>query len=530
MIKGFRQIVSLTALSRLFGLVRTICYTYYFGAGGLLDAWFIAFKIPNLSRRLFGEGAASASFIPVYSSQLHKDPKKAAQLANTVVTVIFVLLAAIVLLGWTVIWAYQTYFDTNADTKLILTFTSIMLPYMLMVCIVAILAGILNVHRHFAAPAAAPIILNIFIIATAVITGSLMNIQPKQQLFAIAFAVLAAGIVQIAIQIPPLKANHISIRPQWQIRSQAFKKILIMMAPMILGLTVTQINTLFDDLIAWWLSGSPQKGQFFYLFGKQILYPIHRGSVSYLNVAQRLYQFPLGVFGIALATAVFPVMSASAAKNDIKKLKSTIAVGLKAAIFIALPATIGLILVAKPLVAAVFQHGKFNTIDTNATAKTLLFYALGLTGFFIQQIVTRAFYATHDSKTPAKSALFAVILNIILNLTLIWPLATAGLACSTAVCSYLQVVILITILRRKHGPQILHGTIKTLIKTIIATALMAAVAAPILAIMKILPDTFRFHILRLAITVPAAAATYILAAKILKIEMLELFTSKKIEV
>ena len=251
MIKGFRQIAFLTAISRVFGLIRTMLYCYFFGAGGLLDAWFIAFKIPNLSRRLFGEGAASASFIPVYSQQLHKDPQQAARLANTVVTVIFILLTALVLLGWTGIWIYYKLFQTNSETQLILSLTSIMLPYMLLVCVVAILAGILNVHKHFAAPAAAPIVLNIFVIGTVVITGSLLKIEPKEQVFAAAVAVLIAGLVQVAIQISPLRASGVSIRPAWEIHSEAFRKIIVLIGPMILGLTATQINTLADDLIAW---------------------------------------------------------------------------------------------------------------------------------------------------------------------------------------------------------------------------------------------------------------------------------------
>ncbi len=164
MIKGFRQIASLTAVSRVFGLVRDITYGHFFGASGLFDAWIIAFRIPNLSRRLFGEGAASASFIPVYSEALYKDREQAAKLANTVVTVLFMILAALVLVGEAGIWLYYKFFARTSETELILSLSSIMLPYMLFVCMVAILAGVLNVHRHFASPAAAPIVLNIFII------------------------------------------------------------------------------------------------------------------------------------------------------------------------------------------------------------------------------------------------------------------------------------------------------------------------------------------------------------------------------
>lgn len=527
MIKGFRQIASLTAISRVFGLIRDICYFYFFGAGTLLDAWFIAFKIPNLSRRLFGEGAASASFIPVYSQQLHKDPQQARRLANTVITVLFALLAALILLGWGVIWVYYRLFQTNSETRLILSLTSIMLPYMLLVCIVAILAGILNVHRHFACPAAAPIVLNIFVIATVMITGWVLKVELKEQLFAVAVAVLIAGLVQIAIQIPPLRSAGVSIRPAWETHSDAFRKIIMMMGPMILGLTATQINTLFDDLIAWWFSSSAEKGDVLLFFGHKITYPLRRGCVSHLNAAQRLYQLPLGVFGISLATAIFPVMSSNAAGKDLKSLKRTISRGIKGAIFIGMPATVGLFLVARILVSTVFEHGKFTAGDTEATAVTLLFYALGLNGFFIQQIVTRAFYSMHDTRAPMHSALIAVCANLVLNLTLIWVWGTGGLACSTAICSYLQVIILVIILRQKLGEAILEGIVPAIAKTVIATILMGAFGAGFLALMRNLPAGFRLDILRLGAVVPLAAGVYLLAAKFLRIEMLSLLTGGK---
>ncbi|NIP33053.1 MAG: hypothetical protein GWN67_25475, partial [Phycisphaerae bacterium] len=331
MIKGFKQIASLTAISRVFGFIRDVVYSHFFGASALLDAWTIAFKIPNLARRLFGEGAASASLIPIYSQELHKDPEKAKQLVNTVVTVLFVILAALVLIGQGIIWGYYKYFSTTGDTKLVLSLSSIMLPYMLFVCMVAILAGILHVHRHFATPAAAPIVLNICIISSILITGWVFRIKAEQQVFYVALAVLVAGILQIAIQVPPLRSAGVSIRFGWHIQSDAFKKIIIMMGPMILGLTVTQINTLADDLIAWWFSSSVEKGTSFILIGRAIEYPLQRGSVSHLYYAQRLYQLPLGVFGISLATALFPVMSSYAARKDFTGLGRTVSQGLRSA-------------------------------------------------------------------------------------------------------------------------------------------------------------------------------------------------------
>jgi len=515
MVKGFRQIASLTALSRIFGLVRDVAYSHFFGANQLLDAWIIAFRIPNLSRRLFGEGAASASLIPVYSEALHKDRVQAAELANTVVTVMFVLLAGLVLLGEGGIWLYYKAFARTGETGLILSLSSIMLPYMLFVCMVAVVAGLLNVHRHFAAPAAAPIVLNIFIIGTILITGWLAQIEPRVQLFYVAVAVLVAGLVQIGMQGPALRRCGVTLRPAWQVRSEQFKKILILMGPMILGLTVTQINTLADDLIAWWFSGSVEKGHSFTLFGTDISYPMWRGSVSHLYYAQRLYQLPLGVLGISLATAIFPVMSDDAARKDFIALRATIARGIRGTVFIALPATVGLIIVARPLISAAFEHGRFLGNDTDMVVRTLAFYSIGLCGYFAQQILARAFYSMQDSRTPMRSALVAVSANLVLNLILIWYLDRAGLACATAICSYLQVVILTTVLRRRLGPEILDGLAVTAVKTAVATAFMGAIGFGAIALMRNLPYDGLF------------SNIHLLAAKLLRIEMLSLLRGQK---
>ena len=527
MIRGFRQIASLTALSRVFGLVRDIAYGHFFGAGGLLDAWIIAFRIPNLSRRLFGEGAASASFIPVYSEALHNEPEQAGKLLNTVVTVLFVILASLVLLGEAFIWLYYKFFAYESDTQLILTLSSIMLPYMLFVCIVAILAGILNVHKHFAMPALAPIVLNFFIIGTILYTAWMLKLNSMQQLFCVAVAVLIAGLVQIAIQIRPLRKSGVSIHPAWYVHTKSFKRILLLMGPMIIGLTVTQMNTLADDLIAWWFSGSEEKGRFFELLGHQITYPMWRGSVSHLYYAQRLYQLPLGVLGISLATAIFPVMSADAARKDTTALQSTISKGIRGTVFIALPATIGIILVARPLIEAAFQHGRFTDEDTNKVVSTLIFYTLGLCGYCAQQVLARAFYAMQDSKMPMRSALVAVVANFFLNLTLIWFIGRSGLAAATALCAYLQVTILTAVLHKRLGRAVLNGLSSTLIKTFIATMIMWLIGALIILSMKNLPDVRLYNMLRLLLIVPPCAAAYILCAKFLRNEMLSLFTGRK---
>jgi putative peptidoglycan lipid II flippase len=512
MVKGFRQIASLTAVSRVFGMLRDMAFAHFFGAGWLMTAWTVGFKVPNLARRLFGEGAASASLIPVYSEELHHNPGQARQLANTVVTVVFVILTSIVLIGEAAVWTYFSLFATRTGPRLGLALCGIMLPYMILVCTLAILSGILNVHRHFATPAAAPIVLNVFIIGSILFSGWALKIRPERQVFFVAVAVLLSGFVQIAIQIPFLRANGVTIRPAWGIHSEAFRKIIFLMGPMILGLTVTQLNTLLDDIIA--LCFMTERG-----------YPLSYGAPSYLYYAQRLYQLPLGVLGISLATAIFPVMSSDAARKDFDALAKTIARGTGGAVFVAIPATAGIFLVARPLISALFQHGSFTSSDTSAVAWTLSFYAVGLSGYFLQQLMTRAFYSIQDSKTPALSAVGAVLVNVVLNLSLIWFLGTGGLAAATALCSYLQVTILLTVLHRRLGRSILDGLWVTMGRTLIATAIMYVAGSMLMARMSVLPPGRLYEVLKLATVVPAAAAVYALAAKLLRIEMLSLLTT-----
>ncbi len=511
MIRGFRQIASLTALSRVFGMVRDIALAHFFGAGWLMTAWTVGFKIPNLARRLFGEGAASASFIPVYSQELLTDRRNAAILANTVVTAVFVVLAAIVLLGEVLIWAFYAFVETRTGPRLGLALCGIMLPYMILVCLVAILGGILNVHRHFAAPAAAPLILNVFIIAALILTGRVLHLDPRRQVFFVAAAVLAAGLVQIAAQWPFLRAAGVRLRPAWQLTLPSFRKVLLLMGPMVVGLTVTQLNTLADDIIA--LCFMNEQGR-----------PLGYGAPSHLYYAQRLYQFPLGVLGISLATAIFPVMSTDAARKDFQALAATIARGLKTAFFVALPATAGICLVARPLIAAIFQHGRFESRHTPTVALTLSLYALGLCGYFSQQIATRAFYSIQEPRVPVRSAVIAVLVNVCLNLVLIWVLGTAGLALSTALCSYLQVAILCSALRKRIGTAVTEGFLPLALKVLAATALMSAVAAAIIYLMRDIGSTRAADILRLAAIVPASTVFYILAARLLRIESLAVLT------
>ncbi len=528
MFKGFRQIAFLTVISRIFGMVRDMTFAYFFGRGGLMDIWTIAFKVPNLARRIFGEGAAASSLIPVYSEELKRDPETAAVLGRTVVTVVFTILAGVVLIGEVILWWYCRYRVELESTRLMLTLTAVMLPYMALICTVAILAGLLNSHRHFAAPAAAPIVLNLFIIASLYLTGRLIGLPPEKMVFGVAVGVLVAGVAQILLQAVVLSRCGVALRPAWQVHSDGFKKIMLLMGPMIIGLTVTQLNTLADDVIAKCLSGSIEKGDSFTWMGRTIAYPVWDGAVSSLFYSQRLYQFPLGVLGISLATAIFPVLSAAAADNDEALLSRTIRQAVGAAIFVAVPATVGLMLVSRPLIAVLFQRGEFAAEDTTQVQGVLIFYAIGLTGYFLQQVVTRAFYSIKDSKWPARTAMIAVAVNVVLNLTLIWSMGTGGLALATAACSYLQVMILLVLLARKYHFSLGSSAMLMMGKTLLATVVMGLAGLGTLKLLSRLPLVPVYDMIRIGALVLVCGGIYTFMARLTANPMLELvFRSRK---
>lgn len=495
-------------------MLRDAAFAHFFGANWLMTAWTMGFKIPNISRRLFGEGAATASFIPVYSEQLHSNPREADKLASTVLCVMAAALSGLVLVGELIVWSVFAFGETRPGPRLGLALCAIMMPYMVLVFSVAMLAGILQVHRRFGPPAAAPIVLNVFVIAGLLFSGWVLRLKPEQQAFFVAVCVVAAGLAQVCLQIPALRASRVYLRFAWQVRMEAFRKVMLHMMPMVAGLTVTQLNTLLDDIVALVLMEG--QGQ-----------PLGYGAPACLYYAQRLYQVPLGVLGISLATAIFPVMSANAAQKDFKSLAETIGQGLRMVVFIAVPATAGIVLVARPLVSAIFEHGQFGPQDTPWVALTLVFYALGLCAYFGQQIMTRAYYALQDWRTPAQSALVALLTNLLLNLVFVWRWGTAGLAGATAMSAYIQVALLARRLGHSFEASVWEGVGKTTLKTVIATVVMLLLGCCLLGVSRFFPISRGLNVLRLALIVPLCAGCYLLAARQLRIESLSLLRRNK---
>jgi putative peptidoglycan lipid II flippase len=441
-----------TFLSRILGLARDMLIANFFGSGMSADAFFVAFRIPNLLRRLFAEGSLTVSFIPVFTEYLqNKSKQEAFLLARVVLTFLVCIVTAITILGIIlsplIVRVIAPGFGGMGEKyALTVLLTRIMFPYIFLVSLLALFMGILNSLKHFLSPAIAPVFLNLSMIAALIFIVPFM----KTPTVGLALGVILGGIIQMALQIPFLIKKGLIFAPKWNIRHPALKKISMLMLPTIFGSAIYQINQLIGTLLASLLQ---------------------EGSVSYLYYADRLVQFPLGVFAIAISTAVLPSLSREAAEGDIYKLKQTLSHALRLTMFITIPAMAGLIVLRQPIIALLFQRGAFSTFTTAMTAQALLYYSVGLWAFAGLRVFVSAFYSLQDTKTPVKVAVVAMIANIVFSLALMGPLKHGGLALALSLASTLQLFMLIFLLRRRlggiEGEAVIHSMVRSFISSII---------------------------------------------------------------
>jgi len=421
-----------TFLSRALGLARDILIANFFGSGMAADAFFVAFRIPNLLRRLFAEGSFSVAFIPVFTEYLQtRSEEEAFLLARVVSTFLVLILTGITILGIVfsplIVRIIAPGFESMGEKyALTVLLTRIMFPYIFFVSVVALFMGILNSLKHFGAPAAAPVFLNLSMIAGLLFLAPYM----RTPTVGLAIGVVVGGVIQVALQIPFLMEKGLSFVPKWNPNHPALKRIGVLMLPTVFGSAIYQVNQLVGTLLASLL---------------------REGSVSYLYYADRLVQFPLGVFAIAISTAVLPSLSREAAQRDLDGLKETLSHALRLTMFITIPAMIGLIVLREPIIRLLFQRGAFDAFTTIMTAQALLFYSLGLWAFAALRVFVSAFYSLQDTKTPVKVAVVAMLANIGLCLALMGPLKHGGLALALSLASTLQLCILILLLRKKLG-------------------------------------------------------------------------------
>ncbi len=445
-----------TVLSRILGFVRDMVIARLFGASVGTDAFFVAFKIPNFLRRLFAEGAFSQAFVPVLSEyQTQRDHEQVRHLVSSASGTLGLVLVGITAIGVlaapVLIMIFAPGFDREGlRYELAVDMLRFTFPYLLFISLTALAGGVLNTFGRFGVPAFTPVLLNLSLIGAAVWLAPRMD----QPVTALAWGVLIAGIAQLAFQIPFLMKLRVMGAPKPRFKDPGVRKITRLMLPALFGASVTQINLLVDTLIASFLV---------------------TGSISWLYYSDRLVEFPLGVFGIALATVILPNLSREHAGENPQAFSDTVDWALRWVLLIGVPAALGLALLAGPLLTTLFQYDAFTQHDVDMASRSLVAYSFGLCGFILIKVLAPGYYARQDTKTPVRIGVIAMVCNIVLNLTLVWSLAHAGLALATSLAAFVNGGLLFRGLRRSGIYQPRSGWRPLLLRVGLAAVVMSLV-------------------------------------------------------
>lgn len=446
-----------TLISRIFGFLRDAMMANLIGASYLSDAFFVAFKLPNFFRRLFAEGAFNAAFVPSFAAMLSSEGRESARgFASEVLSVLIVVLLALnliffVFMPWIVPLFAPGFTDSASKLSLTVTLSRLCFPYILFISLVSLLGGILNSINRFAAPAAAPILLNICMIA-----GMLFLVEyAHTPAHALAISVCVAGIVQCVWLIVACMREDMLPSLFWPKVTPKVKTMLLLMAPAALGSGVQQLNLLVDVVIA---SHIP-------------------GAVSYLYYADRIVELPIGMIGVAVGTALLPMLSKLLREGKRHDAVHHMNRALEMVLLFGIPATTALLVISDLVVRVIYEHGAFSHVDRIATSNALLAFTLGLPAFLAVKVFAPVFYAHHDTKTPLRIALMCVGVNLALNLLLIHPLAHVGMALATSIASWVNLVLMMRILMRRglYAPDKIVK--ERLAKMLLAGAMMALCVA-----------------------------------------------------
>jgi len=457
-----------TLFSRLLGFIRDVIIARLFGVYVYAQAFVIAFRIPNLFRDLVGEGSTNAAFVPVFSEYTLKHSKEEFwELVNVVLNLLLVILAAITILG--IIFSpiivrliAPGFISDPYKLATTIKLNRIIFPYILLISLAAYAMAILNSLKHFSVPAFAPCLLNISIIVFALLFG--------EGIKGLALGVLVGGLLQLAIQIPVLYQKGFKLKFPKTLKHPAAKTIGLLMLPRLLSTCIYQLNNFVDSI-----------------FGS-LAWIVGEGGVAILYFSYRLIQFPLGIFSNALSQAILPTFSTQVLEESRDKLKQTLSWGLRSIFLVMLPASVGFMVLSRPIVSTLFGGGRFDAYSANLTAQALFFYSIGLTAYGATKILQSCFFSLRDTLTPAKVAFLALILNIILNSILMFPLKIAGLALATSISGIITCLVLFFRLKQRLGLFSARPIIFSFLRILIASLAMGLVCY-VLAQRNIFPAT-----------------------------------------
>lgn len=450
-----------TMSSRVLGLIRDLVLAHVFGASHDMDAYTVAFRFPNLLRDLFAEGAMSAAFVPAFTRVLTVEGRAAAwRLGNLVITALLLVTGAIAAVGMLFAWpivsfAAAKYASVPGKLELAVALARVMFPFLTLIAIAVGLMGMQNSLRRFFVPAFSPAMFNIGTLATMAVLIPLFRAYGVRPIFAVAIGTLVGGVGQVVIQWPGLRREGFRFRPRIDWRDPRLHEVLVLMGPGTMALAAVQVNILVNTMLA--------TGQ-------------GEGAASCLNFAFRVMYLPIGIFGLSVATAAIPALSHDAARGDPHGMRATFSSALRMMLVLNVPATVGLMVLATPIVALLFEHGSFTAAAASGTAAALVCYAPGLIGYSTVKLAAPTFYALRDSRTPVAVGAMSVIVNLVLSVILARALGLRGLALGTALSSIFNATALLWLLRRRLGS--LDGRRVALAagKVAVAALVMAAAA------------------------------------------------------
>ncbi len=456
LVKSTLNTGSMTLISRISGLIRDVVLATSFGATLAADAFYVAFRIPNFFRRIFGEGAFSQAFVPVLSGYRNSSDVAAIRLfvshmSGALGLALLIIVAVGMLFSSAIVTVLAPGFlDEPEKFAITVNMLKICFPYLLFISLVAMSAGIMNAYHHFTVPAFTPVLLNLSMIAAALLLAPLLD----GSAIALAWGVLAAGFLQLFFQFPKLRQMNLLLWPRLDWQDKGVRRVAKLMVPAIIGSSAAQISLLINTILASFLA---------------------TGSVTWLYYSDRLMEFPLGIFGIALATVILPALSDTHHKKSKEAFSALLDWALRWAVLIGLPASIALVLLSEALLSTLFQYRAFTAWDVEMASKSLIAFSLGLPGLILIKVLSPGFFARQDTRTPARIAVISVIVNIVFSLILIKPLAHTGLALALTISAYVNSGMLFFALRKQGIFQLLPGWLPFLFKVLAACTGMGAV-------------------------------------------------------
>lgn len=464
LLKSLAQVSSMTLFSRILGFARDAIVARVFGAGMATDAFFVAFKLPNLLRRIFAEGAFSQAFVPILAEYKNTQGEEATRIFVAYISGLLTLvLAAVTLMGmlaapWVIYITAPGFADTADKFALTTGLLRVTFPYILMISLASLVGAILNTWNRFSVPAFAPTLLNVSMIFFALVAAPWFH----PHVMALAWAVVAGGVLQLGYQLPHLRKIGMLVLPRINLHDKGVWRVLRQMGPAILGVSVSQISLIINTIFASFLVS---------------------GSVSWMYYADRLMEFPSGVLGVALGTILLPSLSRSFSSGNFKEYSHLMDWGLRLCLLLAIPSSVAIGILAGPLTSALFQYGKFTAFDALMTQRALVAYAVGLVGLIVVKVLAPGFYSRQDIKTPVKIAIVTLLATQLMNLCFIGPLKHAGLSLSIGLAACLNAALLFWQLRKKNFFEPQPGWRSFLVRLILAVIVMAAVLYAVLQFM-----------------------------------------------